>query len=408
VRVLTVTSSYPKFPSDTTAPFIESIVGELARRGHRLTVVLPARDDLAPASIEGVRFRPYRYAPFSSLQVFGYAESLRADVAVRAKTYGMLPLALVSGVRALSAEIGSDAYDVVHAHWVVPSGAMASLALSSSGPPLVVSLHGSDVFLSEKSLLARIGARKAFRKAAAVTACSGDLASRSLRLGAREPEVIPYGVDTDFFRPDADGDAPIRGELALASGAKVVLALGRLVRKKGFEYLVDAMAELSKKGRPAVLVVLGKGDLEGELLSRAKGLGIEGSVRLVGNVERGRLPAYFAVADVVVVPSVRDPAGNVDGLPNVLLEAMASGKAIVASAVAGIPEAIRAGKEGILVPERDVRELANALDELLGSSERRQALARAARKRAEEDFGWKRAGERFESVLRTVAETRRA
>jgi glycosyltransferase involved in cell wall biosynthesis len=407
VRVLTVTSSYPKFPSDTTAPFIESIVGELARRGHLLTVVLPARDDLAPASIEGVRFRPYRYAPSSSLQVFGYAESLRADVAVRAKTYGMLPLAVASGVRALTAEIGSDGYDVVHAHWVVPSGAMASLALSSSGPPLVVSVHGSDVFLSETSLLARIGARKAFRRAAAVTACSGNLASRSLRLGAREPEVIPYGVDTDFFRPDADGADPVRAELALAPGAKVVLALGRLVRKKGFEYLLEAMAELSKKGRSAVLVVLGKGDLEEELLSRAKGLGISDRVRLVGSVERSRLPAYFTAADVVVVPSVRDPAGNVDGLPNVLLEAMASGKAIVASAVAGIPEAIRQGKEGILVPERDVRELANALDELLGSSERRQALAGAARKRAEQDFGWKRAGDRFESVLRSVAETRR-
>jgi glycosyltransferase involved in cell wall biosynthesis len=406
--VLTVTSSYPKFPSDTTAPFIESIVGELARRGHRLTVVLPARDDLAPAPIAGVRFRPYRYAPARSLQVFGYAESLRSDVAVRARTYGVLPLALASGVRALSSEIRSDSYDVVHAHWVVPSGAMASLALSSSGPPLVVSLHGSDVFLSETSALARLGARAAFRKAAAVTACSRDLASRSLRLGAsREPAVIPYGVDTEFFRPDASGAASVRNELAIGSGAKVVLALGRLVRKKGFEFLVDAMGELSKRGRTAVLIVAGEGDLEEELLARARGLGIAARVHLVGNVARGRLPALFAVADVVVVPSVHDPSGNVDGLPNVLLEAMASEKAIVATAVAGIPEAIRPGEEGILVPERDVRELANAIEEILGSSERRQALARAARKRAENDFGWKRAGERFESVLRSVAEARR-
>jgi glycosyltransferase involved in cell wall biosynthesis len=408
VRVLTVTSSYPKFPSDTTAPFIESIVGELARRGHRLTVVLPARDDLAPASIEGVRFRPYRYAPSSALQVFGYAESLRADVAVRKAALGVMPLALASGVRALSAEMRSDTYDVVHAHWVVPSGAMASFALSSSGPPLVVSLHGSDVFLSETSRLARFGARAAFRRAAALTACSRDLAARSLALGARnEPEVIPYGVDTDLFHPAADGGASVRKALALPEGARVILALGRLVRKKGFEYLVDAVSELVRRGLPAVLVLAGKGDLEGELLEKASALGVSDRVHLVGNVERGRLPAYFALADVVVVPSVRDAAGNVDGLPNVLLEAMASEKAIVATAVAGIPEAIRPGKEGILVPERDVRELANALAEVLGSAERRQALGRAARKRAEDDFGWKRAGERFESVLRSVAEARR-
>jgi glycosyltransferase involved in cell wall biosynthesis len=105
---------------------------------------------------------------------------------------------------------------------------------------------------------------------------------------------------------------------------------------------------------------------------------------------------------------VRDAAGNVDGLPNVLLEAMASAKAIVASNVAGIPEALRAGEDGILVPEKDPAGIADAVEELMRSDELRRRLGRAARKRVEEDLSWKHAGEKFESVLRSVAEARRS
>ncbi len=409
MRILTVTTSFPKFEGDTTAPFIESITRELASRGHQLTVVLPARSDLRPAPIEGVRFRPYRYAPSAALEVFGYAEALRADVALRGAAYAMLPLAVLSGLRSLGKELRGQQYDVVHAHWVVPSGAMAALALETpwaSGPPLVVSLHGSDVFLSEKNGAARLGARKAFRTAAKVTACSRDLSERSLRLGARSaPEVIPYGVASDVFRPDPAGAGDLRGELSISRNAFVLFAAGRLVHKKGFEYLLEAAGELSRRGRTVELVIVGKGDLEEELRDRAKGAGV--SLRLVGNIARGALPRYFAMADAVVVPSVKDAAGNVDGLPNVLLEAMASAKAIVATDVAGIPEALRAGKEGLLVPEKDAASIAGAVEELMRSEELRTRLGRAARKRVEEDLSWKNAGEKFESVLRSVAEARR-
>ena len=408
VRILTVTTSFPKFEGDTTAPFIESITRELASRGHQLTVVLPARTDLNPAPIEGVRFRPYRYAPTATLEVFGYAEALRADVALRGATYAMLPFAVLSGLRSLRKELRGQDYDVVHAHWVVPSGAMAALVLGSDGPPLVVSLHGSDVFLSEKSGVARLGARRAFRTAARVTACSRDLSERSIPLGARSaPEVIPYGVASEVFRPDPAGGADLRAELAVSPDAFVLFAAGRLVHKKGFEYLLEAAAELIRRRRAVELVIAGKGDLEEDLARRAQALGISAHLKLAGNVDRSALPRYFAMADAVVVPSVRDAAGNVDGLPNVLLEAMASAKAIVATDVAGIPDALRAGEEGLLVAEKDPAGIADAVEELIRSEELRTRLGRAARMRVEEDLSWKNAGEKFESVLRSVAEARR-
>jgi glycosyltransferase involved in cell wall biosynthesis len=411
LRILTITSSYPKFPGDTTAPFVESLTRELARRGHRLTVVLPARDDLRPAPIDGVRFHPYRYAPISALQVFGYAASLRADVGLRATTLSVTPLAALAGTLALLDEMRREPFDVLHAHWVVPNGALAALAGVASELPLVVSLHGSDVFLAERSRVVGLGARAAFRRASAVTACSSDLADRSLALGARRrPEVVPYGVDARFFRPRGAEATSLRKELGLESSSRgpVLFALGRLVRKKGFEYLLDAAAVVSKKGVSLELVIAGRGDLEGELRQRASRHELADRVHFVGNVERPELPGYFDLADVVVVPSVRDRSGNVDGLPNVLLEAMASEKAIVASDVAGIPEVIRSGREGLLVPEKDVAELSRAIERLCRDSDLRRSLGRAARARVEECFLWQNAGERFDAILRTVAKARRS
>ncbi|HXV59389.1 MAG TPA: glycosyltransferase [Vicinamibacteria bacterium] len=399
MRVLTITSSYPKFEGDTTAPFIEAITRELAARGHRLTVVLPARSDLAPVNIEGVRFRPYRYVPNRALEVFGYAQALESDRALRGTAIMVAPGAVASGVYALLSELRSEPYDVVHAHWVVPSGVMAWLALSIQGTPLVVSLHGSDVFLSEKSRVVRRFAARAFARAAAVTACSKDLAGRSLALGAPPPSVIPYGVDTELFRPGCGSGN--------GNTERVVLAVGRLVAKKGFEYLVDATALLRGRGFPVRLMLAGRGDLEGELAGRAAERGIVEQVEFLGNVQRADLPALFDSADVVAVPSVRDAAGNVDGLPNVLLEAMASGKAIAATKVAGIPQAVRDEEEALLVPEKDVEALAGALARLLASRELRMKLGSSARERACAHFSWKLAGDRYEDVLRSVTQARR-
>jgi len=406
VRILTVTSSYPKYRGDTTAPFIASITQALAARGHELTVVLPARADLDLEPVAGVRFCPFRYAPTRGLSVFGYAEALRADVALKHQSYLAAPLALLAGARMLLAESRRVRYDVLHAHWVVPNGAMAWPASRARGLPLVVSLHGSDVFLSEKKGPFRSAARLAFQRASAATACSDDLASRALALGARAaPEVIPYGVDAGEFRPEPSAGQALRRTLGIDAAAVVIFAVGRLVRKKGFEVLIEAAARLKNADRNCAVVIAGKGDLGSELERRAQDLDIH--IDFVGNIERAELPGYFAMADIVAVPSLRDSAGNVDGLPNVLLEAMASGRAIVASDVAGIPQAIRDGRDGLLVPEKDAAALATALASLAQSKTRRDELGASARRRAVETFSWNLVGERFESVLRSVAETRR-
>jgi glycosyltransferase involved in cell wall biosynthesis len=391
MRVVMLTSSYPKWPGETTAPFIEEIAQGVAARGHEVDVLLPHHPQWRRPAVEGrVRFWPYRYAP-DAWSLWGYAQSLEADVRVKGGVYLLAPLVALALRHALSARLTSSRCDVVHAHWVVPNAALVTDVVRAHGLPFVISLHGSDVFMAERLAPARGLARAAFEAAGAVTACSGDLRARALRLGAREADTrtVPYGVDVETFSPRIDGTR-WRARLGLAPGELLVLALGRLVEKKGFRHLIDAAA-----GCDGLRVVLaGDGDLRAQLEQQARTAGAP--VTFVGNLERGVLAEALAAADVVAVPSVVDRAGNVDGLPNTLLEALAAGRALVASRVAGIPDVVRDGDNGLLVPPGDAPSLRAALRRLRDDAQLRAGLGRCARRTALERLTWPVAARAFE------------
>lgn len=392
--IVMITTSYPRFPGDTVGTFMEPIAHGVAARGHEVHMVLPWHPKLRRSEREGrVHFHPFHYAPHPSMNIFGYAEALRADVNLRWKAFAAAPLALAAGwwtARRVAARVGAT---IMHGHWVIPGGAIGATA--TRGLPLVISLHGSDVYVAERHAIAGRVAGHAFARAGWVTACSADLRSRALRLGADEQrsDVVPYGVDADRFRPDAAVRAEVRASLGIGETTPMVFAAGRFVRKKGFEYLIDAIAKLPA---PVVLVMGGDGDLRGEFETRARDAGIADRVKFVGLLSQDEVARYFAAADVIAAPSVRDDSGNVDGLPNVVLEALASATPLVATPAGGIASAVDHDRTGLLVPERDPEALAAAIASLLESPSRRRALGDAARADVIARFGWARAAERFE------------
>ncbi len=394
MKVLMLTSSYPKFPGDVTAPFIESIARGVAARGHAVDVVLPHHPDLRRGACEPVRFFPYRYAP-DRLSLWGYAQSMAADVRVRKRMYLILPLVALALRRVVAERLGAERYDVLHAHWVVPSAVLVTDLARSHAIPLVVSLHGSDVFVAERLAPAGRLARSALQAAGAITACSRDLHERALRLGApaARTRTLPYGVDVAAFSP-GPATTEMRERLGARPEELLVLAFGRLVEKKGFRHLIEAAASV-----PGVRVAIaGQGDLRGELEALARDT--RAPVVFAGVLEREDMASALGTADVAVVPSVVDRAGNVDGLPNALLEAMAAGRAVVASRVAGIPDVVADGENGLLVPTRDVPALAAALVRLRDDAALRERLGRSARSTVTEALSWDAAARAFEDCYR--------
>jgi glycosyltransferase involved in cell wall biosynthesis len=393
--VVMVTTSYPRFPGDSVGTFMEPIARSVAARGHEVHVVAPWHPLVTrPSHESGVRFHFYRYAPVRSLNVFGYAAAMRGDVSLRAAAYLAAPLALAAGWHRARQVARQHHATVMHGHWVIPGGITAAIAAPRL--PLVVSLHGSDVYVAERLAPARMAARHAFARAGFVTACSDDLARRALALGASADriETVPYGVDTARFRPDRDARSARRKELGVADDVPLCVAAGRLVHKKGFEYLIDAVADVPR----LVLAIAGDGTLDHQLRAQAETKGVAHRVRFLGNQMQDKVGEYFAAADVICTPSIRDDSGNVDGLPNVVLEAMASGRPLVTTAAGGIGSVIDPGRTGLLVAERDGPAIGRAIRALLASPVMAREMGEAARREVERRFGWERAAIRFEAA----------
>jgi len=305
-------------------------------------------------------------------------------------------------------------FAVVHAHWVVPNAPPAALALARravEGPPapapaLAVGLHGSGVFLAERPGV-RNAVAWALSRARVLTGCSPELVERVCALGfpTERSRVIPYGVDVETFAPAAqasagarDAAAAWRRELGVPATAPLVFGLGRMATKKGFHVLFDALPRLLAEAPEVHWLLAGAGDRWEEFRRRAARMEGGERVHLPGIMLRDRLPDLFRAADLFVLPAVHDGKGNVDGLPNVILEAMASGLPVVASAISGIPLAVRDGETGRLVPEGEAEPLAAALLELLRQPERRRAMAAAGRARAVAELTWDAVAARYRAA----------
>ena len=368
--LLFLTQTYPRFEGDTAGPFIRDLARGLVRLGDRVTVLAPHAEGM-PARWEdqGVETVTFRYAP-ERYEVLGYGRSLEADEKVKGGAAIAAPLYALGLLRAIR---GMRKFDLVHAHWIVPNGVIAALG---SGP-LAIGLHGSDVFLAER---VRKIAAWALRRTRLLTGCSPELVDRVRALGFPEERsrVIPYGVDVDKFSPGPSG---WRERLGIPADAPMVLSVGRMATKKGFHILMQALPDILKTG--AHVVLAGGGDLLPDFQRKA-----EKHLHLPGPVLRDTLPDLYRAADLFVLPAVHDSKGNVDGLPNVILEAMASGLPVVASGISGIPLAVEHERTGLLVPEKDPAALSAAILDLLSNPERAREMGERGRRKAEAELTW--------------------
>lgn len=409
MNVLHLATTYPLHDDDSNAAFVEALVEGLCRRGHQVHVLLPWHPQLKLQRQHGSAvLHAFDTTPLKSWHPWGYAQALAGDRSLRWDAYLATPFAAVAAIRALRRIMSQTPIDVVHANWLLPAAPIVAAALRGRKQPMVVSCHGSGVFLAEKRAWAAAAARWGLARAAALTACSRDLALRvgSLDAGPK-PEWIPYGVDVARFCPvSAEVRAESRASLGCRFGVSPetpwVLAVGRLVYKKGFEHLVRAMAAVRTRVPDAQLLIAGDGPLRDDLARTAAASGVGDALHLIGPVSHAALADLYSAADIVAVPSVHGPSGNVDGLPNVYLEGLASGTAVVASRVGGIPDIGRDGETVALVPEADVEALAAALAGLLQDDARRAALGRAARADAEARLDWDRVAGRFENLYESV------
>jgi glycogen synthase len=304
---------------------------------------------------------------------------------------GAAPRTLVQ----LRAAVRSFRPDLLHVQCFGPNGAYATLASTLLRVPLVVTLQGETVMddqdIFDHSTVLRTALRAGLRRASVVTGCSAHtLADSEKRFGLRpgRGSVVFNGVVLDASaRPDetSPSDPEVRGG---ATEGRYVLALGRVVDKKGFDLLLRAFKLVADKHPDVDLTIGGDGPALPSLRQLAADLGLVERVRLPGRLARPEVAAAMAGAEVFVMPSRLEPFGIV------LLEAWRAGRPLIATSRGGPPEFVSDGEDGLLADPFDIDALAQALDRVLDDPRLRLKLGEAGARRVA-DFDWSKIADQY-------------
>ncbi|QEH34221.1 GDP-mannose-dependent alpha-(1-6)-phosphatidylinositol monomannoside mannosyltransferase [Aquisphaera giovannonii] len=390
LSVLVIGSTYPRHEDDYAVPWLRESVARLRGRGHAVTVLAPSYEGLRSHTIDGTPVHRFRYAPRSWERL---THEQGAPNRIRKRIYQLLGVPYVAmGIRSAARLAGLLHFDVIHAHWPFPHGPIAAAARYAGGAPVVMNSHGAEFALARRKGWVRPLLRNALAGADRLICNSSHTAAEVKRLSGRDSVVIPYGSTVEA-RP-----TPLpRNEVPR------ILFTGRLIQRKGVEYLLRAMPAILAR-RPAILQITGSGDQRESLEALATSLDLGGSVEFHGFVSNERLDALYAGCDVYVNPSIVDDRGDTEGLGVGPIEAFAHGRPVVASDVGGIPDVVRHERTGLLVPEKDPEALAGAILRLLDDPDRAGFLARNASAYASEFFDWDRITDRIEDVYRAAIE----
>jgi glycosyltransferase involved in cell wall biosynthesis len=352
--------------------FIVEEVAELGRQGAHVVVVA-----LHESSVD-----PGRPAVYLRRTPAGVAVQGRAHVrwAVRSPRRYLAFLRLVAALRADRSEIAwrrlpwvaeqlrADGVDRLHAHFAW-AGASAAMALSTlTGWPWALTVHARDIYAPRPGLVRKLDGCDLL-----VTVCRYNVdVLRNAHGVIRPVELVVCGVVPPVDWGDATPDVDI-------------VAVGRLVEKKGFDVLLHAFRRVLDSRPQSTLDIIGTGPLADELTELATRLGLDDRLRLTGARPHAAVLDRIATAKLLCLPARVARDGDADSMPVVVKEAMARGVAVVATAVTAIPEMVD-DEVGVLVPPDDASQLAAAVLRLLDDDDLRGRLGRAGRKRVEERF----------------------
>ena len=376
-RVGYVTKVYPRF-SET---FIVNEI--LAHESAGLTIDIFSlrrpQDTHFQNAISQVR-APVTYLPDGALKAEAFWDALRAASVLPGAEAGMVAAqtasaADTSAALVLAHLVRQRGIVHLHAHFASSATTVARIGAAFADITYSFTAHAKDIF--HESVCQNDLERKLADAAATITVSDFNLKYLQRTFGAASARVrhVNNGLDLERFPCQLP-----------AGRRRRVLAVGRLVEKKGFATLIEACALLRDRGVTLDCELIGGGELEGALRTQIDRLGLHPQVALSGPKPQADVVRAIAGASVLATPCVVGSDGNRDGLPTVLLEAMALGTPCISTDVTGIPEVIEHDRTGLIVPQHDAGQLAAAIERLLDDDALQRRLATAARRQIETKF----------------------
>lgn len=394
MRVLHITTAFPRQPGDVITPWLVELLKRLRASGIEAEVLTSSYKGAPDQTFDGIPVHRFRYF-FSRWENLTHEETA-PDRMRKSLLYKLLPLLFVAaGMVAAWRLARRRRYDVIHVHWPLPLAALGWAAARAARAPTVTLFYGVELRWVASGLRAlRWFLRWAIRRSTEVVAISSYTANEVRKLVDCQVTVIPYTFELSAARAEVQRTAHPGFE---------ILTVGRLVERKGVIHLVEALAALPAQ-LSARLIVIGEGPESPRIRARAEALGVADRVELRGRQPDDALRAAYASADVFVLPAIVDARGDTEGLGVVLLEAMNFGVPVIASASGGIVDIVKHDETGLLVPPADAAALAAALGRIAADRALAGRLGDAGRQFVRSAFTWDAIVSRWQAVYARAAQ----
>jgi glycosyltransferase involved in cell wall biosynthesis len=392
IKIGVITSAYPDYEDDPHGIFVHRLMREIVKTGHQVYVLAPYTGGKTEYILQGVHvekfhyFYPKRFEKLAGRA--GMIDNVNEGFLVKLQVLTFLFFNVIFSLRKLKS------MDIVHVQWPIPNGLGGIFLKKIYRIPYINTIHGEEVHLSKRFHLL-FALRWLVNNSSKTITNSTATRKFCLKAGldGDKIDVIPFGVDTNFFRPlEVNKDENIFQ----------ILSVGYLIERKGFEYLIRAMPHVLEEHANARLKIVGSGPMESELKELIYELELGDEVEIVKNVSDDELLIAYNSSDLFVLPSIVDSQGNTEGLGVVLLEAMACRLPVIGSDVGGIPDIIQDGNTGILVPEKDIDELFRSITYSIKNENFLNEIAMRGYNNVKIKFCWETIAESYINHLKDI------
>lgn len=385
MKICYIGSVYPRHTDDTEVPWLRKTVELLHKRGHDITLFVPSFRGLRSHHIDNVFVKRFRYffAPWEDV-----THDEGAPNKIHKFHYLIITLFyILFGTLGFSVFHVKNRFDIVHVHWPAPHAIFAFFAARLRKTKIILNFHGASLLLVHKYPFVRRFLHYFIKNADNIITNSSFTAQKVQNIYNKPVHIIPYGTTIEPKTVTKKTTPEYK-----------IFSIGRLIERKGFCYLVEAMPLILKKWPQASLTIAGGGPLFDSLNNLSRSLQIENRVNICGKVTTEEKERLFSECDLFVVPSIVDHKGDTEGLGVVLIEAMTYIKPVIATDVGGIPDVVVADKSGYLIPQKNPHAIAEAVHELFSDPQKAYRLANSGFNYIQQHFSWPVVIEQLESV----------
>ena len=345
-------------------------------------------------SIEVFRFHYF----FARGERLAYNGGILANLSQNPFKYLLVPIFMLSQLFSIARLHRKNKYHSIHAHWIIPQGFLAviykGISRNNTPPKVMVTSHGGDLFALNRGVLNSLK-RWTLNRADLITVVSNVMKTRCAGLGIPENKIVVRSMGVDLLRRFTPGPSS-------ESSRTGIIFVGRLVEKKGVQYLIQAMVSIQKRHPDAVLHIVGDGPMRTELETLTHSIGLADGITFVGQCINREIPMLLRKARIAVIPSIIAKSGDQEGLGLVAVEAMGCGCAVVASDLAAIRDVVSHAETGLLAQPQDPDDLADKISELLSNPAYLRQLAENGRQSAKKHFDWTLVGKAYSKMIKDL------